>query len=350
MQNKRKNYRFCLIIIVVVTAVISLGGFSWAAMKKPKEVKVAMLTGSVKEQPYFAGVVQAFERVQKATPHGLKIKFDIFEKTSFPDHPRVLRAIAKSRKYDIIWSHTAFADGVEPLMKVYPETLWVVSGSGNRALGGSAYWVDMQIHEPAYLLGIMAGMMTKTNIISAVAGYPATDVNPALHAFGEGAKSISPDVKYKITFIESWFDPPKAKEAAFAQIAAGADFVYAERFGPFEACEDKGCYSFGQYIDQNSLSPNVVISSTVIKWDPVVRYIIKEWWNHKTEGTPYNGPKKAENRISFSMAQGGSDIAPYHNLDAKIPQNVKDKVKEVKEKIVSGEIKVTNNEGPISSN
>ena len=56
-----------------------------------------------------------------------------------------------------------------------------------------------------------------------------------MHAFMEGVREITPDVKFLVTFIGSWFDPPKAKEAAFAQISAGADVMYAERFGVSDA-------------------------------------------------------------------------------------------------------------------
>ncbi len=338
-----------VLIILITGIIVSIGGLSWAAKEEPREVSVVMLTTTVKEQPYFAAGVQAMERMQNEKPHGLRIKFDILENVSHPDAARVLSSIAKAGKYDIIWSHTAFSDATERLMQDYPEILWVVAGSGNRALGGNAYWVDMYVHEAGYLMGIIAGMMTKSNVIGAVAGYPATDVNPTLYAFGEGARSVNPKVKYKVTYIESWFDPPKAKEAALAQIAAGADFIYAERFGPFEACEEKGCYAFGQYVDQNSLSPDVVVTSTVVRWDPVVSYIIDEWWNHKTKGTPYNAPSKTEDRIAFLMAEGGCDIAPYHKVDDKIPQKVKDKVQEIKQKIMKGELKVTYNEKPLVS-
>ena len=100
------------------------------------------------------------------------------------------------------------------------------------------------------------------------------------------------------------------------RIAAGADFIYAERFGPFEACKEKGIYGFGHFVDQNSLTPEVVVSSAIALWDPSIKYLIDAWWNHVTKGVPYDAPLKD---IIFGMADGGSALAPYHGLAEKIP-------------------------------
>jgi basic membrane lipoprotein Med (substrate-binding protein (PBP1-ABC) superfamily) len=70
-----------------------------------------------------------------------------------------------------------------------------------------------------------------------------------------------------MAYIESWFDPPKGKQSALAQIAAGADFIYAERFGPFETAKEKGKLAFGHFVDQNSLAQDIVVSSTIARWD-----------------------------------------------------------------------------------
>ena len=68
-------------------------------------------------------------------------------------------------------------------------------------------------------------------MIGMVGGYPIPEVNRLMHAFMEGAREVNPKVKFTVSFIGSWFDPPKAKEAAFAMIDKGADVLYAERFG-----------------------------------------------------------------------------------------------------------------------
>jgi basic membrane lipoprotein Med (substrate-binding protein (PBP1-ABC) superfamily) len=186
--------------------------------------------------------------------------------------------------------------------------------------------------------------MTETNVVGAVAGFPYEDQNDVLNGFMEGAKSVNPEIQAKITFIESWWDPPKAKEATYALIAAGADLVYAERFGPFEALQEEGVYGFGQYEDQYEMSPDVVVTSTMLAWDPHVDYILGEWWGHVVEGKAWAG---TIDPVWFGMKDGGCDIAPFH--DDKAPQEVQDAVMEVRDAILSGDLVVELNiEPPVS--
>jgi basic membrane lipoprotein Med (substrate-binding protein (PBP1-ABC) superfamily) len=166
-----------------------------------------------------------------------------------------------------------------------------------------------------------------------------------VNAFVKGAKDVNPDVEVKVTYIESWYDPPKAKETALAQISAGADVIYADRFGPFEACKEKGVFAFGQYVDQHDMATDVVVSSTLNQWDPCVRYVIDDWFAHKAYGTPYNAPAK---EISFNMREGGCDIAPYHGLADKVPQAVKDAVAKARADILAGTLTVPYNDSPPS--
>ena len=82
-----------------------------------------------------------------------------------------------------------------------------------------------------------------------VGGFPIPEVNRLMHAFMAGAKEINPDAKFTVSFIGSWYDPPKAKEAAFAMIDQGADVLYAERFGVSDAAKERGVKAIGNVID-----------------------------------------------------------------------------------------------------
>ena len=70
---------------------------------------------------------------------------------------------------------------------------------------------DNWIHEPSYLTGIVAGKLTKSNVIGMVGGYPIPEVNRLMQAFMEGARSVNPEVKFLVSFIGSWYDPPARK-------------------------------------------------------------------------------------------------------------------------------------------
>jgi basic membrane lipoprotein Med (substrate-binding protein (PBP1-ABC) superfamily) len=299
------------------------------------------------EEPYNTSFLQSWERVAAEKPHGLTINYEYTENVAPPDAERVLRELATSGKYQMIFAHSTYSDQVKVLKDEFPDIAWGFTGSGNEGLGGNAYWLDVALYEPAYLMGVVAGMMTKSDVLGGVVEYPYPNVNAPFNAFIAGAKSVNPDVKVKATYIESWFDPPKAKESATAQISAGADFIYAERFGPFEAVTEKpGTYAFGHFVDQNSLAPQVVVTSAIAKWDPAILQAIDGWWAHATEDAPYDAPT---DRIVFLMKDGGSDLAPFHELDGVIPQEVKDAVEKAKADILAGTLTVPMDEKPVTS-
>jgi basic membrane protein A and related proteins len=80
---------------------------------------------------------------------------------------------------------------------------------------------DNYIQDASYLTGIIAGSMTQSGNVGMVGGFPIPEVNRLMHAFMAGVKETRPDATFQVSFIGSWFDPPKAKETAFAMIEAG---------------------------------------------------------------------------------------------------------------------------------
>ena len=92
-----------------------------------------------------------------------------------------------------------------------------------------------------------------------VGGYPIPEVNRLMHAFMDGAREVNPDVKFSVSFIGSWYDPPKAKEAAFAMMDAGADIMYAERYGVSDAAKERGKLAIGNVIDTQNEYPGTVV-------------------------------------------------------------------------------------------
>jgi basic membrane protein A and related proteins len=354
-MSVRKVVRLFAIVAVLAMVAAACGGGKKTTTtsggtqgaKSPTAFRVGIIFISPVEEPWNTSFLQALDRVKATKPHGLTITYDYTENVAPPDAERVLRDMAKSGKYDAIWAHSSFSDAVKVLAPEFPNILWAVSGSGNDAIGGNAYLFYVYVHEPAYLQGIIAGRMTKSNVIGAVAAFPYDDVNEPLNGYIAGAKSVNPSIKVKTTYIESWFDPPKAKESADAQLAAGADFIYAERFGPFEAvAAHPGAYAFGHFVDQNSISPNVVITSALALWDPDVKVFIDAWFNHVTNGTAYAAP---QSKVGFFMKDGGADLAPYHGLDSVIPQDVKDAVEAAKKQILDGTLVVPQNAAEVKS-
>ncbi len=306
-----------------------------AEMAMPTELDVAMILLGVKEEGWYATMIDTIGRLGESNPYGLDISLEVIEEIPYADGERVIRDLAETGEYEIILAHSTYSDAVAAIKDEYPDILFAYSGSGNEGLGGNAYWIDVFIHEPAYMAGIIAGMMTETNRISGVAAFPFPNVNAPLHAFIDGAKSVNPDITAEVAYIESWFDPATAQEAAAAQIAAGSDMIYAERFGPFTAAEEAGdVYAFGHFTDQLGMS-DVVLTSAVARWDPAFSDVIDAWYAYTTEGTPYNGPM---DRIVYqSMVDGGSTLG---ELSDDLPADVKAAVEEARAAILSGELSV----------
>ncbi len=248
------------------------------------------------------------------------------------DLERVLREVADQKKPDIIFGD-AFGneEAVRRVAADYPEIAFAF-GSGLGPSNPNLSVFDNWIHEPAFLCGMLAGGLTETNTIGIVGGYPVPEVNRLMNAFIAGAKEVNPDVKVLVTFINSWFDPAAAKEAALAQIDSGADVLYAERFGVIEAAAENGLWAFGNMSDQNSLAPDYVVSSPVWNMDPTVEFIINQ---------VKAGSYTALDLKDLSMvAKGGASLAPFHSTESKLPPELVAMVKEREQQIIDGLFRV----------
>ncbi len=308
------------------------------AADMPTEIDLAMLVVGTKEEGWYATFIDSVNRVSADNEYGITVNLEILEGIEFSDGERVIRDLAQTGTYEMIVGHSTYVDGVAAVHDEHPDILFIYSGSGNddHVGGTNVYWIDVFIHEPAYLAGIIAGMMTETNKISGVAAYPFPNVNAPLNAFIDGAKSVNPDIEVAgVTYIESWFDPATASSAAATQIANGSDVIYSERFGPFAAAEDAGnVMAVGHFTDQLDLSP-VVLTSAVARWDTAFRDLLDAWYDYTVNGVPYDGPPQ---RIVYqSMKDGGSALG---RLSDNIPADVVAAVEEAREAILSGELVV----------
>ena len=252
--------RVFLAATLAVTTVLP----AWA--EDPTTLKIAGILSAGKEAPWETSFVTSMDRVIAARPHGLEGTVDYTENV-WDNAEQVFRTYAETGEYDILFGDAAYADAIEKLKDEFPDILFVMSGSGNRGMRGNAYWVFVHAHEPAYVMGEIAGKMTKSNVIGTVSTFPAEDTNDQINAFVAGAKAVNPEVKHKITYIQSWYDPTKSNEATSAQIATGADMIY-QMSGAFEVCTEKQIGCFGNYVDVSPAAPEAIVASAIVKWDP----------------------------------------------------------------------------------
>jgi basic membrane lipoprotein Med (substrate-binding protein (PBP1-ABC) superfamily) len=293
-----------------------------------KQLNVFAVFATPIEEPWDNAIHQALVKAQTE----LGIQYAYSDKNGYgPDFEKALRDVA-SKGYDIILGD-AFGneESVRKVASEYPQTQFVFgSGAGPAQPNLSVF--DNYLHEPAYLAGLVAGKMTKTNILGVVAAMPVEEVNRIVNAFILGAKQANSNVKIKVNYIDSWFDPTKAKELALAQIDAGADILYAERDGVIQAAKERGIYAIGNMLDQASLAPDTVITSTVWNLYPLVKHVIER---------VQVGIIEAANLMDYSMMfNGGATLAPYRNFDGKIPSDAKAMVTDYAQKVMSGLFRV----------
>ena len=271
------------------------------------------------------------------------IEYVFSEKVSNTDYERVMREYCEAGHQLIVGEAFAVEDAARAVARDYPDRAFLIGSSfkPDPAVANFAVF-DNYIQDASYLSGMIAGAMTKKKNIGMVGGYPIPEVNRLMHAFVAGVKETTPDVKFQIAFIGSWFDPPKAKETALAQIDAGADLMYAERFGVSDAAKERGVLSVGNVIDTQPDYPDTVVVSALWHFEPTLDQAIAKI---------QSGAFKAEDYGIFSfMKHGGCSLSPLGTFEDKVSADVKAKVQARQEEIKSGAFVVEiNDEEPKSS-
>ncbi len=312
-----------IVMIVLFSASIAFNAIA------AKPFKIAAIFQTAIEEPWDGVIHQACLKIQKEMGN---IEYEFTEKIAAADFEKVLREYAE-RGFDLIVGD-AFLAGEEPARRIakdYPEIAFAF-GSEFGPVEPNFSVFDNWIHEPSYLCGVIAGRLTKSNVLGVVAAIPIGEVNRLVNAFKAGALKVNPKVKVKISYIGGWFDPPKAKEAAIAQIEAGADLIFAERFGVFEAAKEKGVLAFGNMSDQNEMAPAVVITGPMWDMYPTIKFCIemvqKKAWVSMDLGE------------WSMMAKGGSRLAPFHSFEKTLPADVIKEVRDLEKKILNGTYRV----------
>lgn len=298
-----------------------------AAAQAKKKLRVVSIFQTPIEEPWDGAIHQALLKAQKE----LGFEYEWTEKVSGADFERVVREYAE-KKYDLIMGD-AFGQeqAARRVAKAYPKIKFLF-GSGLGPAQPNFGVFDNWIHEPAYLCGMIAGKLTKTNVLGVVGGHPVPEVNRLINAFKAGALEVNPKVKLKVAFIGSWFDPPKTKEAALAQIEAGADLLYAERYGVIDAAKDRGKLAFGNLLDQHDLAPDTVITGPVWDMHPLVKFAVE---------SVRRGTFVAMDYAEWTMMQkGGAKLAPFYGWDKKLPKEIIEMVKKREQEILAGLFRV----------
>ena len=259
------------------------------------------------------------------------------EKVANTDYERVMREYCEAGHKLIVGEVFGVEDAARAVAKDYPDTAFLMGSSfkPDPAVGNFSVF-DNYIQDASYLSGIIAGAMSKSKKIGMVGGYPIPEVNRLMNAFVAGVKEVSPDTKFQVAFIGSWFDPPKAKETAFAQIDGGADLLYAERFGVSDAAKERGVLAVGNVIDTQADYPETVVASALWHFEPTL---------DKAIAVVKAGTFKAEDYGIYSfMKAGGCSLAPLGTFEGKVPAEIVAKVAQKEKAIKDGTFTVEIND------
>jgi basic membrane lipoprotein Med (substrate-binding protein (PBP1-ABC) superfamily) len=318
---------------LVIAAAATVGLTMSAGLALAETIKVAGIFTLPVEQQWISRIHQA---LNAAKDRG-DIEYVYSENVANTDYERVMREYAEQGVQLIVGEVFGLERAARKVAKDYPETAFLMGSSFEPAAPNFSVF-DNFIHEPSYLSGMVAGAATETNVIGMVGGYAIPEVNRLMNAFMEGAREVNPDVKFLVNFLDSWYDPPKAKESAFAMMDAGADVMYAERFGVSDAAVERGMKAIGNVIDTSGDYPNTILASALWHMEATVDTAIAHVAAGTFEAADYG-------QYSY-MAHGGGSLV----MDtALVSEDVAAKVMAREAEIKEGKFEVVvNDERPVS--
>ena len=308
---------------------------SVAAAPKPEPLKVAWVyIGPIGD----AGWTYAHDLGRKAVEaeFGDKVQTTYVEKVpESADAERVLRDLA-SQGNKLIFT-TSFGY-MEPTIKVaqeFPDVKFMHATGYKLAPNVGVY--DASFYQDAYISGMIAGAMTKTNTLGFVGSFPIPEVLRNINAYALGAQVTNPKAKVKVVWVNTWFDPPKESEAAQSLINGGADVLLqnTDSSAVLQTAEKAGKFAFGWDSDMSAVAPKAHLASNVVHWGPAYNKYVKD---------VLDGTWKSD-RIVWGTKEGVNEVVKI--ADA-VPEDLKKKIDEIKAGMKDGSFEVFS--GPIADN
>jgi len=301
----------------------------------PQKLKVAFAyVGPVGD----GGWTFAHDSARKAVQQefGDKIETSFVEKVpEGADAERVLRDMVSQGNKLIFGTTFGY---MEPMLKVAADNKDVKfeHATGYKTSDNMRTY-DSRTYEGAYMAGVIAGSMTKSNTLGVVGSVPIPEVVRNINSFTLGAQSVNPKIKTKVVWVGDWYNPPKETEAATALINGGADVLMQNTDSPavLKTAESMGKRAFGWDSDMTAYGPKAHLGSAVINWTPYYRKAINDALNNTWQtGQSWWGVK-----------EGAIDFV---SLAADVPDTAKQKLEQVKAGLKDGSLVIW--KGPIQDN
>ncbi|MCA1944683.1 MAG: BMP family ABC transporter substrate-binding protein [Desulfovibrio sp.] len=238
-----------------------------------------------------------------------------------PDAERVIAGLAR-KGHSLIFT-TSFGY-MDPTLKVagqFPDVTFMHCSGFKTGPNMGNYFGRM--YQARYLTGLVAGKMTKGNIIGYVAAFPIPEVIRGINAFTLGVREVNPKAEVRVVWTKTWYDPALEKDAAKSLLDVGADVIaqHQDSPGPQEAAMEKGVYSIGYNSDMSSFAPKAHLTAAVWNWPVFYTEMVKQVQNKTWK----------PEALWWGMDTGLVDIAP---MGPMVPQDVKDMVEAKKKAII----------------
>lgn len=304
--------------------LLALSGCKGAAQSEG--LRVGLITpGSIADAAWNSGAYQGLTWIHDSL--GLSVSH--IEARTPAEQDEALRAYA-AQGYGLVFAHGfEFQDAAERVSAEYPKTTFIIT-SGRRVRGQVAPLI-FRLEEASYLAGMVAGVMTRSNVIGFVGGIELPPIEAAYQGWVNGATAVNPKVRSRKVYLNSFDDAAAGREAALALIRAGADMFHhnadAAALGLFQAAkESPGVYLFGANADQAHLAPERVMGSAVIDLPRAFLLVARELKEGRF--TP-----KVE---SFGLGSGVVRYVPNLRLDSLLPSGLTQRLQAAADSISSG--------------
>ncbi|NJR13256.1 MAG: BMP family ABC transporter substrate-binding protein [Phyllobacteriaceae bacterium] len=240
------------------------------------------------------------------------------------DAERAIERFARSGCNIIFTTSFGYMDPTNKVAAMFPDVKFE-HATGYKREHPNVSTYDSKFFQGRYVIGQIAGKMSKTGSAGYIASFPIPEVVQGINSFMLGAQSVNPDFKVKVVWVNSWFDPGKESDAAKALLDQGVDILtqHTDSTAPMQVAAERGAMAFGQASDMIAFGPNTQLTSIVDDWGPYytsrIKAVLDGTW---TQTATWGG-----------MAEGHVVMAPYTNM----PDDVKAMAEATQAKITSGE-------------
>lgn len=319
-----------LLRLISLTVLISVSAVLLACSRPHRygdRIKVAGVYPDSRESPRTAVLHRALEEAERE----MLIIYESVEYISPREMERVLVDYV-DKGYDLIFGDDRGTEEiVRKVARDHPETAFCFNsrlGSVEPNFSVFSFW----IYEPAYLCGRIAGRMTESGRVGAVASEAHPALNAILNAFREGVRDADPDVQVEMILT----DHGKVGAETARLIGEGADYIFAGDPAAISVCRERRVPAFGNLKNWYAAGPDTMVSGAVWDLGPTVEQVVEDVKNDRY---------RAQDLREWSMmAKGGAYLAPYHSFATRIPFQIQEEIDEIRRSIFSGLYRVAADE------